>query len=105
MFAAKLVGPITMRIGDVTAQDDRVWFEAESEAPLNDGGRYENTYAMARRIRDGRVCEFKEFSDTLHTYEAMDVPEIRGEPKPRQSPLTNVTRTFAGASIGDALED
>ena len=55
--------------------------------------------------RDGRVCQYKEFSDTLHTYEAMDVPGIRGQRKPRQSPLANVTRTLAGASIGDAPED
>jgi uncharacterized protein len=103
MFAGKLAGPITMRVGEVTAQDDRVWFEAESEAPLTGGGRYENTYVIALRVRDGKICEFKEFSDTLHTYEAMDVPEVRGERKPRTSPLQRVTHTWSGGSVGSAL--
>ena len=102
MFAGKLAGPITMRIGDVTAEDDRVWMEAESEADLVDGGRYENGYIMAFRVRDGKVCEFKEFGDTLMTYEAMDVPEVRGPRKQRSSSITDVTCTFTGASIGSA---
>jgi ketosteroid isomerase-like protein len=100
MFAGKLAGPITMRIGDVTAEDDRVWMEAESEADLVGGGRYENSYIMAFRIRDGKVCELKEFGDTLMTYEAMDVPEVRGPRKPRESSIGNVTKSFTGASIG-----
>jgi uncharacterized protein len=104
MFAGKLAGPITMRIGDVTAEGDRVWFEAESDAPLTDGGRYQNTYVMAIRVRDGKVCELKEFSDTLHVYEAMDVPEVRGARKDRESPLTGVTTVISGASVGSALD-
>lgn len=100
MFAGKLAGPITMRIGDVTAQDDRVWFEAESEAPLVGGGSYQNTYVMAIRVRDGLICELKEYSDTLGVFEAMDVPEVRGPRKDRSSPLTQVTTTISGASVG-----
>jgi uncharacterized protein len=102
MFAGKLAGPITMRIGDVTAEDDRVWVEAESEADLTDGGRYENTYVMAFRVKDGKVCEMKEFCDTLMTFEAMDVPEVRGPRKKRSSPITNLTTSISGASIGAA---
>jgi ketosteroid isomerase-like protein len=102
MFAGKLAGPVTMRIGDVTAEDDRVWVEAESEADLVGGGRYENTYVMAFRVKDGKVCEFKEFGDTLMTYEAMDVPEVRGPRKTRTSPIAKVTKSISGASIGSA---
>jgi len=86
MFAGKLAGPVTMRIGDVTAEDDRVWFEAESDAPLVDGGRYTNTFVMAIRVRDGKIAELKEFSDTLHVHEVIDAPETRGPRKQRQSP-------------------
>jgi ketosteroid isomerase-like protein len=103
MFAGQLAGPITMRIGAITAEDDRVWFEAESDAPLADGSRYTNTYVMAIRVRDGKIAELKEFSDTLHVYEAIDSPETRGPRKQRESPLHDVTKTIAGASVGSAL--
>ncbi|ETB34929.1 hypothetical protein N602_27855 [Mycobacterium avium subsp. hominissuis 10-5606] len=91
MFSGVLAGPITMRIGDVTTEDDRVWFEAESEAPLASGGTYANTYVIALRVRDGKIVEMKEFSDSLHVFEAIDAPETRGPRKPRESPLTTVT--------------
>ena len=104
MFAGKLAGPITMRIGAVTAEGDRVWIEAESDAPLVDGGRYMNTYVMAVGVRDGKIVELKEFSDTLHVYEVIDAPETRGPRKARQSPLRIVTKTIEGSSVGAALE-
>jgi ketosteroid isomerase-like protein len=103
MFAGVLAGPITMRIGEVTAEDDRVWFEAESDAPLVGGGRYTNTYVMAVQVREGKVVGLKEFSDTLHVHEAIDAPETRGPRKQRQSPLERVTRVIEGASVGQAL--
>ena len=103
MFSGVLAGPITMRIGDVTAEDDRVWFEAESEAPLASGGTYANTYVIAVRVRDGKIVEMKEFSDSLHVFEAIDAPEVRGPRKPRQSPLTTVTASVQGATAGTDL--
>jgi uncharacterized protein len=54
MFSGVLAGPITMRIGDVTAEDDRVWFDAESQAALACGGTYANTYVIAVRCETGR---------------------------------------------------
>lgn len=100
MFAGVLAGPITMRIGDVTAEDDRVWIEAESEAPLSSGGTYLNTYVMALKVRDGKVAEMKEYSDTLHVFEAIAAPETRGPRKPRESPLTTVTASIQGPTAG-----
>jgi ketosteroid isomerase-like protein len=58
---------------------------------------------MALRVRDGKIVEMKEFSDTLHVHEAIDAPETRGPRKERQSPLTRVTRTIQGGSIGQSL--
>jgi ketosteroid isomerase-like protein len=100
MFAGVLAGPITMRIGDVTAEDDRVWIEAESEAPLASGGTYANTYVIALKVRDGKVAEMKEFSDTLQVFEAIDTPQTRGPRKARQSPLTTVLTSVAGPTAG-----
>jgi uncharacterized protein len=100
MFAGVLAGPITMRIGDVTAEDDRVWIEAESEAALASGGTYANTYVIALKVRDGKVAEMKEFSDTLHVFEAIDTPQTRGPRKDRQSPLTTVLTSVEGPTAG-----
>jgi ketosteroid isomerase-like protein len=91
-----VAGPETMKIGDVVAEGDRVMIEAESDMPLVNGGRYNNYYVMAMRVLDGKVVEFKEFADTLHTYQAIDHPATRGPSKARQSPLTYVTQTWSG---------
>jgi ketosteroid isomerase-like protein len=103
MFAGALAGPMTMRIGDVTAEDDRVWIEAESEAPLASGGTYTNTYVIALKVRDGKVAEMKEFSDSLHVFEAIDSPQTRGPRKARQSPLTTVLTSVQGPTAGQAM--
>lgn len=92
-----------MRIGDVTAEGERVWIEAESEAPLASGGTYTNTYVIALKVSNGKITEMKEFSDTLHVFEAIDAPEIRGPRKPRQSPLTTVTATVQGPTAGQNM--
>lgn len=103
MFSGVLAGPVTMRVGDVTAEDDRVWFEAESEAPLVSGGTYTNTYVIAVKVRAGQVIEMKEFSDTLHVFEAIDAPETRGPRKLRQSPLTTVTASVQGPTAAQGI--
>ncbi len=96
LLAGVFAGPMTVRIGEVTAERDRVWIEAESEAPLASGGTYSNMYAFALTVRDGKVAEMKEFSDTLHVFEAMDLPQTRGPRKARQSPLTTILETMQG---------
>jgi uncharacterized protein len=103
MMADALAGPITMRIGDVTAEEDRVWFEAESEAMLTNGVCYANTYVIGVRVRDGKIAEMKEFSDSLHVFESIDAPGTRGPRKPRQSPLKSVTASVQGATAGADL--
>jgi ketosteroid isomerase-like protein len=91
-----VAGPETMKLGDVVAEGDRVLIEAESDMPLSNGGRYNNYYVMATRVRDGKVVEFKEYADTLHTYQAIDHEGTRGPSKERESPITSVTRTLSG---------
>jgi ketosteroid isomerase-like protein len=103
MIADALAGPITMRIGDVTAEDDRVWFEAEGDATLANGVTYANTYVIGVRVRDGKIVEMKEFSDSLHVFETIDAPGTRGPRKSRQSPLTSVTVSVQGSTAGADL--
>jgi ketosteroid isomerase-like protein len=54
----------------VTAEDDRVAMEAESDADLINGNHYHNHYHYLFVVRDGKVCEAKEYMDTKHAAEA-----------------------------------
>lgn len=79
------------------------WFEAENQAPLASVGTYANTSVIAVRVRDGKIVEMKEFSDSLHVLEAIDPPETRGPRKPLESPLTTVTASVQGPTAGADL--
>lgn len=102
-FSNHYSGPITMRIGETTAEGDRIWLEAESEAPLKAGGTYANTYVFLLKVRDGAVVEAKEFPDTLYVFETIEAPHIKGPRVPRQSPLTTVTTTVSGSAVAHGV--
>ena len=44
--------------------------------------------------RDGLLRASEMLS--LYIFQTFDIPEVRGEPKPRESPVEEVTRTFGG---------
>lgn len=94
-----LDGPIVFEIGDMVAQGERVWFEAQSEAKLVGGADYRNIYIFQLQLQDGLIVEYKEFGDTLHIWRTIDDPRVRGEPIARQPLLTNVTRRLVGNAI------
>jgi ketosteroid isomerase-like protein len=48
----------------MTAEDDRVAVEAESEGMHVSGRLYGNQYHFLFRLRDGKVVELKEYMDT-----------------------------------------
>ncbi|KJS04742.1 MAG: hypothetical protein VR73_13865 [Gammaproteobacteria bacterium BRH_c0] len=88
----QLAGPITMRFGDMVAEDNRVWLEAESEAVLVNGAQYRNHYLFQFLFAGGEIVELKEFVDTLHVYRVIDSQAVRGEPRPRDTFVTRVSR-------------
>jgi ketosteroid isomerase-like protein len=54
----------------ITAEGDRVAMEAESDADLINGNHYHNYYHYLFVVRDGKVCEAREYMDTKHAAEA-----------------------------------
>ncbi|MFA5494072.1 MAG: nuclear transport factor 2 family protein [Porticoccaceae bacterium] len=88
----QLDGPITMRFGDMVAEGERVWLEAESDAVLVNGADYRNHYLFQFRFAGDRIIELKEFVDTLHVYRVIDSAAVRGEPRPRDTFVTRVSR-------------
>src|SRR5579864_2621086 len=59
-------GKPTMIARRVTAEQDRVAVEAESDADLVNGNHYHNHYHFLFVLRDGKVVEAKEYMDTQH---------------------------------------
>lgn len=58
----------TIAIGSMTAEGDRVSAEAEGDATSVVNGRhYRNRYHYLMTMRDGKIAEFREYQDTLHT--------------------------------------
>ena len=100
----KLAGPITLEVGAVLAEGDRVWFEAQSEARLASGEDYRNFYIFQMRFAGGRIAEYKEFTDTLHIWRKIDDPQVRGPAAARQPFLTEVSRRLIGNALAGAGE-
>lgn len=100
-----LAGPATMKIGDIVAESDRVFFEAETEAPMKSGETYRNNYLFALRIKDGKIVEMKEFSDVLYVYQTFDVPAFRGPAKKVEGHLSNVTKVLVATNMGVRPQD
>ncbi len=100
-----LDGPIAFEIGEMIAEGDRVWFEAQSTARLVDGADYRNIYIFQLRVRDGRIVEYKEFADTLHIWRTIDDPRTRGTAIARQPFLARVERRIVGGAVAGTGRD
>jgi len=62
-------GPIKMTLKRMTAEDDRVAAEAESNADVVNGKHYNNTYHFLVVISGGKIREVKEYNDTKYAGE------------------------------------
>lgn len=58
-------GGLRMKITGMTAENDRVAVEAESEAQLANGKEYHNNYHFLFVVEDGKIIKAKEYCDTL----------------------------------------
>jgi ketosteroid isomerase-like protein len=75
-LAAKAMGKIPngmkFEILTITAEENRVLVESESEAVLANGNRYNNQYVFAFYFDNaGKIIEFREYWDPLYAYETM----------------------------------
>jgi ketosteroid isomerase-like protein len=62
-------GPIKLTIKRMTAEEDRVAAEAESDAEVINGKHYHNTYHFLVVVRGGKIREVKEYNDTKYATE------------------------------------
>ena len=99
----QLQGSHILEIGDMTAEGDRVWFEAQSFGKLKSGGNYENAYVFFVRLREGKIIEYKEFIDTYYVHRVIDSPHTRGEPRPRYRIFDTPTAVLSGDGPGKTV--
>ena len=70
VFAAAPEDRDHLQVMSVTAEDDRVGLQVEGNGrnPAN-GRRYGNIYFVLMRVRDGKVVLYREYQDTMHTFD------------------------------------
>jgi ketosteroid isomerase-like protein len=66
-----LKGSMKLTFKRITAEDDRVAVEAESDADLVNGKHYHNTYHILVVIHGGKIREIKEYHDTKYATEVL----------------------------------
>lgn len=57
---------LTLAIKGMTVDGERVALEAESSGTRVDGRHYHNFYHYLITVRNGLICERKEYLDTIH---------------------------------------
>jgi ketosteroid isomerase-like protein len=62
---------LEISIRRMTAEDDRVAIEAESQGRHVSGADYHNVYHFLMRARDGQIVEWNEYMDTMHANEVL----------------------------------
>jgi len=88
-----------MRIGDVTAEDDRVAIEIETFFSTKSGRTFNGQYHFLFYLHDGKIVGIKEYCDTLQVFEVLDGDHIKGARIPRASTIWNLTRTLEGEPV------
>jgi len=56
--------PLTLALGELIAEGERVVALARGSAKTVTGARYDNDYAFVFRVRGGKIVEVNEFLDT-----------------------------------------
>jgi ketosteroid isomerase-like protein len=71
---ADVAGSITLQIGDMTAEDDRVSVTMVGNITFKSGKIYNGTYHNLMWVRDGKISAMKEYPDTYHVGEIFGFP-------------------------------
>jgi len=61
-----LEAPLDMKLGLMTAEDDRVSLEAHCTGQRTNGTVYDNNYHFLFTVKDGKIVKVREHQDTRH---------------------------------------
>ena len=65
---------ITLEVLNMIPAGDWVVIETQGNATTAGGTPYRNRYCMLWRVRDGKICEFKEYNDSKLVVESFPEP-------------------------------
>jgi ketosteroid isomerase-like protein len=65
-MVGQLKDGLRMTVKSLIAEGDKVALEIESYGELQNGPIYNNEYHVLMTIRDGKICEVREYLDTQH---------------------------------------
>lgn len=63
-FRGMVVGPMTLKVTNAIAEDDKVAVEVTGGADMIKGVRYDNQYHFLFEFKDGKIAHLKEYMDT-----------------------------------------
>jgi len=61
-MAAQMVSPLKIWIVSMMGEDDKVAVEAKSHGEMKNGKLYENAYHFLFKLRNGKICNCREYS-------------------------------------------
>ena len=96
-----------MHIGEITAEEDRVCVEGEDWIPLPDGSMMNPQFHLLFKIRDNKICVFKDYVDSHHLYLRMNGGSGKSRTRQRDSNVFEITHVLEGggaASTADRAE-
>jgi len=70
----ELAGPMTLQLGDLTAEDDRVSVTVVGNLPFKSGKVFNSHYHILFWLRDGKISAVKEYLDTYQVGQIFGFP-------------------------------
>ena len=64
VLGAQLDGVIELEVERLIAEGEHVVAQLQGRAQSRDGRRYDNTYCVVATVRDGLICDLREYLDT-----------------------------------------
>lgn len=64
----RLENGLRMQVDSMIAEGDCVALEVQSHGLLKNGREYRNEYHQRMRLREGKICEVREYYDSLHVF-------------------------------------
>jgi ketosteroid isomerase-like protein len=69
----KMATPVSMTVDHITAEGDRVSAEVHGHCVTSDGKNYDNVYHFLFFLRDGKIVEVHEHTDTAYAHRVLGV--------------------------------
>ena len=70
-MSTQMISPLKVTIVGIIGEGDCVAVEAKSYGEMKNGKTYENAYHFLFKLRDGKICNVREYSCSYTAYECL----------------------------------